>query len=709
LSLLCILNSRAADFISINAGSWFDAPNTWGQASNPGFGDNVEISAAVDYVAFDPSTSGLSVTISNLYLNNGTLWVDNSPSTLTMAGTNSLFTGTNYLNGVGGTLHNQGTVFQSSAGTLNIGNQTTFENEIAGTYNLEGDSGVAGDGYSYFNNYGRLRKSGGNGISSFDSHVYFNNLNGVIEVDSGTLSLASGGTSSSGTFIVASGAVLDLTGGNGSTWSGLVSGSGAGTVSLSSGQITTSPSLTLNLPDGLFQWTGGTLWGTTINSGVVTVAGFGSVHMNSGFYNNGLIHHTNTATLEIGVNSTFVNQAGGTYDLEGDGGVTGGGYSYFNNYGLLRKSGGNGTSIFNGGVGFDNLDGTIEVDSGTLSLAGSGISSNGTFIVASGAVLDLTGGNDPYWAGLVTGSGAGTVSLRSGTLHTSPSLTLNMPDGLFQWTGGTLSGATINSNVITVAGPGSVHLNSVFYNYGLVHHTNTATLEIGVNSTFVNTTVGSYNLEGDGVVVGDGYSYFNNSGRLCKSGGTGTSLFNGVTFNNLNGSIEVDSGQLSLNGQSYVQGGGSFIVTLGGTNAGQSGQLLCGAATLGGPLQVKLAAGYVPVIGDQFQILSSGGLGGAFTTLNVPGGIAVTYSNNSVFLTVTGTVSGKIIEPALSGNDFSFSVVTVSNQNYTIERNDDLATTNWVFYTNFTGDGSLLQLVSPVTNAPQRFYRVCQP
>ena len=530
LSLLCILNSRAADFISINAGSWFDAPNTWGQASNPGFGDNVEISAAVDYVAFDPSTSGLSVTISNLYLNNGTLWVDNSPSTLTMAGTNSLFTGTNYLNGVGGTLHNQGTVFQSSAGTLNIGNQTTFENEIAGTYNLEGDSGVAGDGYSYFNNYGRLRKSGGNGISSFDSHVYFNNLNGVIEVDSGTLSLASGGTSSSGTFIVASGAVLDLTGGNGSTWSGLVSGSGAGTVSLSSGQITTSPSLTLNLPDGLFQWTGGTLWGTTINSGVVTVAGFGSVHMNSGFYNNGLIHHTNTATLEI-----------------------------------------------------------------------------------------------------------------------------------------------------------------------------------GVNSTFVNTTVGSYNLEGDGVVVGDGYSYFNNSGRLCKSGGTGTSLFNGVTFNNLNGSIEVDSGQLSLNGQSYVQGGGSFIVTLGGTNAGQSGQLLCGAATLGGPLQVKLAAGYVPVIGDQFQILSSGGLGGAFTTLNVPGGIAVTYSNNSVFLTVTGTVSGKIIEPALSGNDFSFSVVTVSNQNYTIERNDDLATTNWVFYTNFTGDGSLLQLVSPVTNAPQRFYRVCQP
>jgi hypothetical protein len=709
LSLLCILNSRAADFISINAGSWFDAPNTWGQASNPGFGDNVEISAAVDYVAFDPSTSGLSVTISNLYLNNGTLWVDNSPSTLTMAGTNSLFTGTNYLNGVGGTLHNQGTVFQSSAGTLNIGNQTTFENEIAGTYNLEGDSGVAGDGYSYFNNYGRLRKSGGNGISSFDSHVYFNNLNGVIEVDSGTLSLASGGTSSSGTFIVASGAVLDLTGGNGSTWSGLVSGSGAGTVSLSSGQITTSPSLTLNLPDGLFQWTGGTLWGTTINSGVVTVAGFGSVHMNSGFYNNGLIHHTNTATLEIGVNSTFVNQAGGTYDLEGDGGVTGGGYSYFNNYGLLRKSGGNGTSIFNGGVGFDNLDGTIEVDSGTLSLAGSGISSNGTFIVASGAVLDLTGGNDPYWAGLVTGSGAGTVSLRSGTLHTSPSLTLNLPDGLFQWTGGTLSGATINSNVITVAGSGSVYVNNVFYNNGLVHHTNTATLGIGVNSTFVNQAGGTYDLEGDGGVTGGGYSYFNNSGLLRKSGGNGTSIFNGISFNNQNGSIEVDSGQLSLSGQAYAQGSGSFIVMLGGTNAGQFGQLLCDAATLGGPLQVKLASGYLPALGDQFQILSCSSLAGAFSSTNMPAGISVSYSNNGVYLVVTGTVPAQILNPAVSNGNFTFSLGTVNSQSYTVQHNDDLATTNWVFDTNFTGSGSIMQMVAPVTNAPQRFFRVRQP
>ena len=102
-------------------------------------------------------------------------------------------------------------------------------------------------------------------------------------------------------------------------------------------------------------------------------------------------------------------------------------------------------------------------------------------------------------------------------------------------------------------------------------------------------------------------------------------------------------------------------------------------------------------------------MGGGFTTLNVPGGIAVTYTNNSVFLTVTGTVTGKLVGPAVAGNNFTFSVVTISNQSYTIQRNDDLTTANWIFFTNFTGDGSLMQVVSPVTNAPQRYFRLRQP
>jgi hypothetical protein len=72
-------------------------------------------------------------------------------------------------------------------------------------------------------------------------------------------------------------------------------------------------------------------------------------------------------------------------------------------------------------------------------------------------------------------------------------------------------------------------------------------------------------------------------------------------------------------------------------------------------------------------------------------------------------VPAQIVGPSLNGTNFTFSFGTVSNQSYTVQRNDDLNTTNWVFYTNLTGSGSLMQVFAPVTNTPKRFYRVRQP
>ena len=40
-----------------------------------------------------------------------------------------------------------------------------------------------------------------------------------------------------------------------------------------------------------------------------------------------------------------------------------------------------------------------------------------------------------------------------------------------------------------------------------------------------------------------------------------------------------------------------------------------------------------------------------------------------------------------NGTSFAFGFPTVSGQNCTVQENTNLATTNWVFYTNFTGDG----------------------
>jgi hypothetical protein len=68
-----------------------------------------------------------------------------------------------------------------------------------------------------------------------------------------------------------------------------------------------------------------------------------------------------------------------------------------------------------------------------------------------------------------------------------------------------------------------------------------------------------------------------------------------------------------------------------------------------------------------------------------------------------------ISSPHLSGNNFTFSFTTVSNQSYTIQQNANLATTNWNFYTNITGSGSAFQFSAPLPGFAQRYFRVREP
>jgi hypothetical protein len=127
-------------------------------------------------------------------------------------------------------------------------------------------------------------------------------------------------------------------------------------------------------------------------------------------------------------------------------------------------------------------------------------------------------------------------------------------------------------------------------------------------------------------------------------------------------------------------------------------------------LNVTLTNGYVPAIGTQFHILTCANFGGGFATLNVPPGIAVTYSNTSgVYLTVTGSTPVQLQTPQISGGNFTFSFGTTNGLGYTVQQNTNLATSNWTYYTNLIGNGSLYQFVTPVTNFPQLFFRVSQP
>ena len=159
-----------------------------------------------------------------------------------------------------------------------------------------------------------------------------------------------------------------------------------------------------------------------------------------------------------------------------------------------------------------------------------------------------------------------------------------------------------------------------------------------------------------------------------------------------------------------------MTISLGGPNAYQCGQLAVdGPVALSGPLNVILANGYVPVVGDQFQILSCTSFTGTFSSTNVPAGMTVRYLPNNlglteyVYLVVTGTVPAQLQSPGLTNGNFTFSFGTANDQGYTVQQNTNLATTDWTFYTNITGNGSIYQFFAPVTNIPRRFFRVGSP
>jgi hypothetical protein len=359
------------------------------------------------------------------------------------------------------------------------------------------------------------------------------------------------------------------------------------------------------------------------------------------FNNVGVVWQTNSGWLDIQQSARFENLPAGVYNMAGGTAISSGDYNpeYFDNYGTFRQAGGTASSAINQ-VQFNNF-GLLDVETGNLTLANSGSSSNATYTVAAGSVLDITGGQSPTWAGTMTGHGAGQVLFASGVLNANPSTTLNFDNGLFQWTGGAVIGVVTNVNVLALSSTNSVMLerNSLLDNVGVVRQTGSA-LNIQQNARFVNLPKGVYDFAADASVYSSDYApdYFDNYGLLRKSGGTNSSTIS-ISFDNQNGSIEVDQGVLSLGNNAFVQGNGLFTVQLGGTNSGQYGQLSAGGAFLGGPLNVDLATGYVPALGEQFEILASPNIKGTFGSTAMPGGLSINYSNNAVYLVVTGAVT----------------------------------------------------------------------
>src|SRR5690606_12507967 len=107
---------------------------------------------------------------------------------------------------------------------------------------------------------------------------------------------------------------------------------------------------------------------------------------------------------------------------------------------------------------YDNLPGgSIDVQEGELALSNGGEQESTTLTVADGALLSLEGTPSHGLTGTITGTGEGTARFTSGRIDTrGTGASLDMAEGLFEWTGGTIVSAEarplVNLGEMTLTG-----------------------------------------------------------------------------------------------------------------------------------------------------------------------------------------------------------------------------------------------------------------
>src|SRR5262249_47633821 len=129
---------------------------------------------------------------------------------------------------------NTGSLSTWSGSGVRMGNGATLHNTATGTFDVQSDDTISNLGGTLsIVNDGLLKRTTSTGAFSAAAAA-FNNA-GTVQVQSGTLTLGSG--TSSGSFSVSTGAVLQFSGSNPYTLDASSSVSGAGTVRFSSGTV----------------------------------------------------------------------------------------------------------------------------------------------------------------------------------------------------------------------------------------------------------------------------------------------------------------------------------------------------------------------------------------------------------------------------------------------------------------------------------------
>ena len=386
------------------------------------------------------------------------------------------------------------------------------------------------------------------------------------------------------------------------------------------------------------------------NSVLNIVAGGGNGLKGLALTNFGTVNWTNTAIYSYGPNNAQIYNFG-VWDAQSDNqfiGGYGGGSTLFDNLGTFLKSGNAAATTLDGSIVFDN-SGEVNVASGTLDIQGGGINRpRGTFATANGATLVVDNMTFPNGATFNSGAtvqlgGTTTVNgvltatdldFSSGTLSGTNTLV-----GTMTWSGGSLSGAmTVASNSVLniVQGGGNGLKGFILTNYGTVNWTNTTIYSYGTNNAQIYN-YGLWDAQSDNAFFGGyggGISIFDNFGTFQKSGNAGTTTLDGsVVFNNI-GTIEAQTGTISLGQDTSLEGGTLNFSINSQTNFGTIE--LASGAVLSGALSVDFNNGFLPASGTEFALLSGANLSGSLSTGSLPFGMSFAYSATNVSLVWNG-------------------------------------------------------------------------
>ena len=338
---------------------------------------------------------------------------------------------------------------------------------------------------------------GGAGTVSFASTVTTTgtyNVAGTTRVTAGTLTFDAGSRVLTAGALVISGGTVHFDSG---------SAARTATLTLSGGTLTGADTLTVT---GMATWTGGTMSGTglTLAQGGLTLSGSIDLPLDHrALTNAGRAADTQTGRLLVSNGAQITNQAGATWDFQGNGsivqgtGIAGG----FTNAGTLQKSAGTGTTTID--LVFNNT-GTVNANAGTISLStvvqrtGSMLL-GGTWGVGAGATLNLNG--------LITDSAA-TITLDGATAALPAINTLANNTGSFTILDGrnlTSPGNFTNAGKLTV-GAGST---------------------LTVNGNYTQTAAGSFGLQIGSDPSGNQVSRAHVTGMASLSGTLNVQFVNG--------------------------------------------------------------------------------------------------------------------------------------------------------------------------------------